>query len=189
MKTTVSARRRIAALTLLIAAASPALALKPVRITPQGEVARVRQFVAQFDVDAVAAGQPGAPAPYAIACESGNSSVKIPAHRAAWRNARTWAADFEEDLPPDVRCTATPVAGFKSPKGEALPSGPIQFRTGAPFIRRIEPSGQIDEQQIFILNFNGDVDAASVQATSRCQVEGIGETVPTALVDGKERTA
>ena len=188
MKTTVSARRRIAALTLLIAAASPALALKPVRITPQGEVARVRQFVAQFDVDAVAAGQPGAPAPYAIACESGNSSVKIPAHRAAWRNARTWAADFEEDLPPDVRCTATPVAGFKSPKGEALPSGPIQFRTGAPFIRRIEPSGQIDEQQIFILNFNGDVDAASVQATSRCQVEGIGETVPTALVDGKERT-
>ena len=188
MRTTASVRRRIAASLLLLAVSTPALALKPVRITPQGEVSRVRQFVVQFDTEAVVAGQPGAPAPYKITCESGNASVKIPAHHAAWRNAKTWAADFDDDLPPDVRCTAKAVAGFKSPKGEALAPDTVQFRTGAPVIRYFMPSGQIDEAQIFILNFNGDVNAASVQAASRCQVEGIGEAIPTVLVEGKERT-
>ena len=181
-------RPRLAAFLLLFAIGSPALALKPVRITPQGEVSQVRQFVVQFDTEAVVAGQANAPAPYTLTCESSNTAVQIPRHHAAWRNAKTWAADFEGGLPPDVQCAAKPVAGFKSPKGEALPPGTIQFKTGAPFIRHLEPSGMVDEQQIFILTFNGDVDAASVQATSSCRAEGIGETLPTVLVDGKERS-
>ena len=89
MRTTASVRRRIAASLLLFAVSTPALALKPVHVTPQGEVSRVRQFVVQFDTEAVMAGQPSAPAPYKITCESGNASVKIPAHHAAWRNAKT----------------------------------------------------------------------------------------------------
>ena len=39
-----------------------ALALKPARITPQGEVSRVREFVVQFDQAATTTGNPNAPA-------------------------------------------------------------------------------------------------------------------------------
>ena len=169
---------RLAVLAAL-AAGDAALALKPTSVSPQGEVARVREFVVKFDKPAVTAGNPGAQAPFALQCSSGNAQVKIPAHHGAWRNASTWAADFEGYLPPDVRCTAQSTAGFKSPQGEALPATTVQFKTGAPFVQSLRPGGgRIAEDQMFLGIFNGDVDVASVQATTTCQIEGVGEQVP-----------
>jgi uncharacterized protein YfaS (alpha-2-macroglobulin family) len=166
-----------------------ALALKPVHITPQGEVARVREFVVKFDKPAVMAGNPDAAAPFTIACSSGTHAA-IPAHQGAWRNSTTWAADFEDHLPPDVRCTATSTAGFQSPQGEALPRTTVQFRTGAPFVQYLTPAGgQIAEDQIFMARFNGDVDSASVQANAYCAIEGVGERVSVQLVTAQDRDA
>ncbi|MDO5652828.1 MAG: MG2 domain-containing protein [Brachymonas sp.] len=170
-----------------LAAGDAALALKPVSITPQGEVARVREFVVKFDKPAVTAGNPGAPAPFALQCQGG-SGASIPAHNSAWRNDKTWAASFEDHLPPDVRCTATSTAGFKSPQGEALPATTVQFKTGAPFIQHLMPGGgQIEEDQMFLARFNGSVDTASVAAHAVCEIEGLGERVPVEVVTGDPR--
>lgn len=166
-----------------------ALALKPARITPQGEVSRIREFVVQFDQAATTAGNPNAPAPFTLQCQ-GDGNADVPKHHGFWVNATTWKANFENMLPADVRCTATSTPGFKSPKGEALPATTVQFRTGAPFVRWMYPSGgQVAEDQIFLAQFNGNVDAASVQAQSHCQIEGIGEQVPVQLVTGADREA
>lgn len=180
---------RLLLLAGVAATGSMALAFKPTQITPQGEVVKVREFVVKFDKAAVAAGNPGAPAPFKLQC-TGGGKTQIPAHHGAWRNASTWVANFDDYLPPDVRCTATSTAGFKSAQGESLVPTTVQFRTGAPFVRYLTPlGGQIAEDQIFMMRFNGSVDAASVQANAHCTIEGIGEQVPTALVTGADRDA
>ena len=171
-------------------AGTAALALKPVAVSPQGEVARVRQFLVKFDKEAVTAGNATAPAPFALKCTSGSGQkVAIPTYSGTWRNATTWAADFDDFLPPDVRCTAQSTAGFKSPKGEALEASTLQFKTGAPFITDITPGGTIAEDQAFIVRFNGAVDTSSVQANARCRIEGVGEQVPVQVITGDERQA
>ncbi|MEB0284842.1 hypothetical protein, partial [Sphingomonas sp. 10B4] len=48
--------------------ALPAHALQISSLTPQGEVARVRQIVAKFDQPAVKFGDPKAPAPLVVSC-------------------------------------------------------------------------------------------------------------------------
>lgn len=180
---------RLLLLAGVAATGNMALALKPVQITPQDEVAKVREFVVKFDKAAVTAGNPGAPAPFKLQC-AGGGKAQIPAHHGAWRDASTWVANFDDYLPPDVRCTATSTAGFKSAQGESLPPTTVQFRTGAPFVRYLTPSGgQIAEDQIFMARFNGGMNAASVQANAHCAIEGIGEQVPTALVTGADRDA
>ena len=181
---------RLALPALALAAGGSALALKPLSITPQGEVSKVRQFVVTFDKPAVTAGNPDAPAPFSISCSSANKQIEIPRYNGAWRNPSSWAADFDDYLPADVRCTAKSTPNFRSPTGETLEARTAQFQTGAPFVQNISPGGgDIDESQAFALRFNGAVDAASVQAASSCQVEGIGEAVPARLISGDDRAA
>ncbi len=181
---------RLALPLLALAAGGSALALKPLSISPQGEVSKVRQFVVTFDKPAVTAGNPEAPAPFSISCTSTNKQIAIPRYNGAWRNPSSWAADFDDYLPADVRCTAKSSPGFRSPTGETLETTTAQFHTGAPFVQTISPGGgSIDESQAFVLRFNGAVDAASVQAASHCEVEGIGEQVPTRVISGDDRAA
>jgi hypothetical protein len=105
---------------LLLAAwaclALPAQALQITSLTPQGEVARIRQVVAKFDQPAVNFGDPKAPAPLTLAC----SDPEAAKGNGRWTGERQWVFDFGHDLPPGVRCTVTRVDGFKSPAGSAL---------------------------------------------------------------------
>lgn len=156
-------------------------------LTPQGEVARIRQVVAKFDQAAVKFGDPKAPAPLAVSC----SDAQAAKGNGRWTGEKQWVFDFENDLPPGVRCTATRVAGFKSPAGAEL-TGPerYQFNSGGPFIRYWQPSnGKIDEQQLFMLELNGPATGESVQANVWCAADGIGERIPVKLVDGAQREA
>jgi len=47
----------------------------------------------------------------------------------------------------------------------------------------------IDEEQFFVLQFNGPATTASVQEHTWCVVDGVGERVPVRLIAGKEREA
>ena len=120
---------RLALPALALAAGGSALALKPLSITPQGEVSKVRQFVVTFDKPAVTAGNPDAPAPFSISCSSANKQIEIPRYNGAWRNPSSWAADFDDYLPADVRCTAKSTPNFRSPTGETLEARTAQFQT------------------------------------------------------------
>ena len=172
---------------LLAASIWPAHALQVTSLTPQGEVAKVRQVVVKFDEAAVTFGDPKAPAPVALTC----SDAQATQGTARWTNEREWVFAFANDLPPGVRCTVQVRSGFESPKGAALAARGWAFSTGGPFVQALRPGTyqRIDEEQFFALQLNGPAAPASVLAHMGCAVEGLGERVPVRLIDGAERAA
>ncbi|MDO9405465.1 MAG: MG2 domain-containing protein [Polaromonas sp.] len=171
---------------LLCAVAFPAQALQITSLSPQGEIAKVRQVVAKFDEPAVNFGDPKAPAPLNVSCNdaaAGKGSGR-------WTGDREWAFEFENDLPLGVSCTVQVRSGFKSPKGADL-SGPTsyKFNTGGPFVQSIRPStyNRIDEEQYFVLRLNGAATLKSVRENVWCAADGLGERVPVRMIEGSER--
>ena len=161
-------------------------ALQITSFSPQGEVARVRQVVAKFDAAVVNFGDPKAPAPINLSCSDASATKGT----GRWTGEREWVFDFESDLPPGVRCTATVKPGFKSASGAELTGAKsYQFNSGGPFVQTIRPNPYqaIDEEQFFVLQFNGPATTTSVQANVWCTVEGVGERVPVRLIEGAQR--
>ncbi len=180
--------RRLKALVLMCTAlgAPLAQALQVVNMSPQGEVAQVRQVVVKFDQAATNFGDAKAAAPFTVSCSNAQASKG----NGRWTNEREWVFELEQDLPPGVRCTVQAAAAYKSPSGQRLESaGSYKFNTGGPFVRRIWPStgSRIDEEQFFILELNGAATTASVQSNVWCTVEGVGEQVGINLLDDKTR--
>ena len=170
----------------LAASSWAALALQITSLSPQGEVAQVRQVVAKFDESAVHFGDPKAEAPLTLSC----SDAQVTQGTGRWVNDRVWAFDFENDLPPGISCTVQAKAGFKSPKGAELTgTTSYKFNSGGPFVQSIRPysGNRIDEEQYFTLRLNGAATLESVQANVWCAVEGLGERVAVRLLSGKER--
>jgi alpha-2-macroglobulin len=168
--------------------ACSAYALQITSLSPQGEVAQVRQVVAKFDESAVNFGDPKAEAPLTLRC----SDAQVTQGTGRWVNDRVWAFDFENDLPPGISCTVHAKPGFKSPKGAELPStASYKFNSGGPFVQSVRPyqGNRIDEEQFFTLRLNGAATLESIQANVWCAVEGLGERVAVRLIDGKERVS
>ncbi|CAM3915380.1 alpha-2-macroglobulin family protein [Paracidovorax anthurii] len=171
-----------------VAFAGAAQALSVASFSPQGEVARVRQAVIKFDAAAVNFGDPKAPAPFSVDCDNASAAQGT----GRWTGEREWVYDFAADLPPGTRCTATAKAGFKSASGGAL-TGTTRylFNTGGPFVQSVRPGTyqRIDEEQFFLLQFNGPATLESVKAHVWCVAEGVGERIPVRLIEGGERAA
>ena len=164
----------------------PAQALQITSLSPQGEVARIRQVVAKFDDSAVNFGDPKAPAPLTLSC----SDAQATQGSGRWISDREWAFEFERDLPPGVSCQLTVKAGFKSGSGASITSASnYKFNTGGPFVQNVRPGSyeRIDEEQYFIVQLNGPATLKSVQDNISCTVEGLGERVPIKLIDGAAR--
>ena len=177
---------RCLALPAALALMAQAQALEVVSVSPQGEVARVRQVVIKFKTDAVAFGNAQAAAPFAVSCDDAEAQKGV----GRWESAREWVYDFEDDLPPGVRCALKPVAEFKSVAGTALKGkGSYTFGTGGPVVSEIFPRTwqDVDEEQYFVLALNGAAAPASVRENVWCEVEGVGERVPVQLVEGDAR--
>lgn len=83
---------------LLALAALEAQALQTLSVTPQGEVARVRQVVAKFDQAAVNFGDSKAAAPFTLS----RNDAQAAKGTARWTGEKQWVYDFENDLPPGV---------------------------------------------------------------------------------------
>ena len=187
MKTRMTTTTRALAAAALALTTLGAHALQITSLTPQGEVARVRQVVAKFDQAAVNFGDPKAPAPLAVSC----SDAQAAKGTGRWTGEKQWVFDFENDLPPGVRCTATRIASFKSAAGADLTGTErYQFNSGGPFVRSWQPSyGKIDEQQQFMLELNGAATLESVRDNVWCQADGVGERIPVKLIEGEQRAA
>ncbi|QNN56353.1 alpha-2-macroglobulin [Diaphorobacter ruginosibacter] len=172
----------------LVAAAGAAQALSISSFSPQGEVARVKQVVAKFDVAAVRFGDPKAAAPLTVSCDN----VDAGKGSGRWTGDREWVFDFADDLPPGVRCSASVVSAFKSPTdAEISGQKKFQFNTGGPYVRYIEPSTYttIDEEQFFVLPLNGPATLESVRKNIWCVAGDVGERIPVKLIEGKQREA
>ena len=173
---------------LLAVSAFVAQAFQLSTLTPRGEVARVKQLVAAFDEAATGFGDPKADAPVDLRC----ADSFVPKGAGRWLNERTWVFDFEEDLPPGVRCSVQVKPGLKSSKGADF-NGPerFSFSTGGPFVQAVLPyaDSPVDEEQYFALRMSGAASLASVQAHMWCAVDGLGERIAVRLIEGKERAA
>ncbi|MEO8118532.1 MAG: MG2 domain-containing protein, partial [Rhodoferax sp.] len=165
-----------------------AQAIQIVSVSPQGEIARVRQVVAKFDESAVNFGDPKAPAPLSLSC----SDAQATQGSGRWISDREWAFEFERDLPPGIACSLQLRSGIKSASGAYLTGATsYKFNSGGPFVQNIRPydGSRIDEEQFFILQLNGNTTLASVQANMWCAVDGLGERVAVRLIEGKDRAA
>ncbi len=172
-------------LTVLLAAlaAASAFGARVAAVSPEGNVADPKQVSVRFDRAVVPAGDPRLPPPFALKCEG----VAIEGD-TRWANERVWLFDLKTALPPGRRCTLAALPDWK-PLDGAL-EGPREFRfTTAPLAvqtLRPFPGARIDEQQQFLLRFNGDADAR--QASSAwCEVQGLGERIPVKVVEGAPR--
>ncbi|MGS5089331.1 alpha-2-macroglobulin family protein [Hydrogenophaga sp. A37] len=163
-----------------------ASALQITQLSPQGEVAKVRQVVAQFDAPAVNFGSQNRPPPLSLSCNDAAAT----AGQGRWTSDRSWVFDFNQMLPPGVTCTLQVAPGFRSAAGQAL-SGTqrFAFQTGGPVVRQSFPGdgATIEEGQYFLLRFNGAVAPESVKAHAHCAMDGLGERIAVRLLTGEPR--
>src|SRR5690606_29386398 len=101
-----------------------------------------------------------------------------------WLDDKRWTYVFAGLPGPGTTCHVDVDPSFQTLDGEPL-SGKTRFtfQTGGPIVGSSRPWGpSIAEDQVFVLQFNGEVDPESVLSHSRCLVEGLGEAVPVRLV-------
>ena len=171
---------------LLALGCGGAAAARVASVSPEGEVAEVRQVLVRFDAAVVPAGDPRAPAPFTLACQA-----RVPAGQARWLNERNWVLDFSTPLAAGERCKLTLNPAFQ-PLGGAL-EGPREYRfsTGAPVVVSTLPyaGSRIAEDQHFLLRLNGAVDPASLPAAVWCEMEGLLDRLPVTVIAGAARAA
>jgi alpha-2-macroglobulin len=157
-----------------------------VSFSPQGKIKQVRQVRVRFSDPMVPFGEPrAADAPFEIGCSEKGTG--------RWADPYNWIYDFDQDLPAGVSCEFRVTDGLKSLAGEEITGQRrFVFSTGGPSIKGSIPhegSQNIDEEQIFILELDGDATDASVLEHVTLTIEGIAERVGTRIVNGSEREA
>ncbi|MBX3027177.1 alpha-2-macroglobulin [bacterium] len=170
----------------LVAGAGPARAVTVERFTPQGVVKPVRQATALFSEPMVPFGDLRAVAPpFSVACPVAGSG--------RWVDARTWAYDFEQDLPGGLRCTFTLRPNLTSLAGEPFSGGEtFEISTGGPSVTAAVPgdgSENIDERQAFVLSLDGEATPESIAAHAGFEVEGVAERIGVDVLDEPTRDA
>ena len=159
-------------------------------MSPQGEVALVRQVRATFSESMVKFGDPRLPAPLDVACQPNAAQGGI----GRWVDDKTWVFDFARDVPPGTTCRVAPHPGIKSVAGSAIAAAAkFDFSTGGPAVVRAYPApgedAKIEEEQVFALLLNGAAAADSVQRFAYCEVAGVGERIPVKVITGATRDA
>ena len=182
-------RRIVAAVCAVAAGLLGAAAVQAATIaamSPQGEVAQVRQINVRFSEAVVAFGDLRQPDPMLLACDGGT-----PAGTGRWANDRVWLLDFTEPLPPGTRCTLKPRADWKPQNGALSGTTTFNFRTGGPAVVQVQPGpgAVVEEEQHFLLQLSGPAVETTVLANTWCEAEGIGERIGTRIVGGPPREA
>ena len=162
-------------------------------VSPQGEVAQVRQITVKFSEAVVPFGDLRRPDPMTVQCQAGEAGK--PGQAAAttgagrWASDRIWLFDFKDALPPGTRCTLKARADWKPSAGTLTGRSEFAFSTGGPAVVSTQPydGSTIDEDQHFLLRLSGAAVDSTVAANVWCEVQGIGERLPVRIVTGKER--
>jgi uncharacterized protein YfaS (alpha-2-macroglobulin family) len=154
------------------------------QFSPQGHIDQQSRAVAQFNADMAKLGDTTAAAPFDVDC----GPVK---GEGRWVDARSWAWQLERPLQPGERCEFTLRPGLSALSGEAVSGrGRFAFFAAGPWPRSIlpRPGTPIEEDQVFIINGGGPLDAASVEKSVWCEAGGIGNRIPVRhLPDGPRR--
>ena len=119
---------------LLAASAIPATAATITSVSPQGEVAQVRQLTVKFSEAVVPFGDLRLPDPLVVACEG-----PARAGSGRWANDRVWLYDFREALPPGTRCTLKAKPDWKPLNGALTGGTDYSISTGGPAVESTLP--------------------------------------------------
>ena len=174
----------IASVVVTLIAATAAHAATIVSVSPQGEVAQVRQVSVKFSEAVVPFGDLRQPDPVAVSCQGA-----APAGSGRWANDRVWLYDFREALPPGTRCTLKARVEWKPLNGTLTGATEFAFGTGGPAIVSSQPydGATIEEDQYVMLRLSGAAVEATVTANAWCEVEGIGERIGVRVIGGDAR--
>ncbi|WGQ34297.1 MG2 domain-containing protein [Alcaligenes faecalis] len=165
---------------------SSAQAITISSFSPQGATSDLRDVKVTFAKPAVHFGDSQLPAPVQVQCD--DPSV---AGQGRWLDSRRWIYEFDERPGPGLTCTAVVSKSFRSINNEAI-SGPAQYRfnSGGAILESSRPYYSIiDEDQVFLFNFNAPVNSASLVKHGYCRVEGIGERIGLKAIEGAQRDA
>jgi uncharacterized protein YfaS (alpha-2-macroglobulin family) len=135
----------------------------------------VERYTVRFSQPMAPLGDPRAKAPLTTAC----------AGQGRWVDGQTWVFDFAAPLPGGTRCTFTSASGTRSLAGYTLNELNLTVEAGGAVARGVLPaadSGEIEEDQTFLVAANMVPDRASVAANAYCAVDGIGEKIPVDLL-------
>ena len=152
--------------------------------SPEGTVKQVRQVAARFSVAMVALGDPRPSAPFSIDCAEPGTG--------RWVDGRHWVFDFERDLPAGVACAFATAPGLVDLDGNPVEAGTFRFDTGGSAVRASLPregAENIDENPLFVVAPDAAVDAESVAAHARCEISGVGESIPVDVLDDAARAS
>ena len=155
--------------------------------SPQGDVAEVFNIKVGFGQAVIALGQTDSPAPVIIECNG-----QVISGDAKWTDTKNWQLDLPEPFTSGMDCQASVNPEFTDVQGKALAKiAPMRFSTGDVRLKNTRPweDDTVDEDQVFILNFDTPVKSSSLQEKTVCAIEGLGEQVPVRLVEGKDREA
>jgi hypothetical protein len=186
-----------------------------VSVYPTGSVKQVQQVTVKFSSDMVAMGDPRSKAdPLKLVCNQatkqtavddagGNSSsangtdssapktksAKIPRYSTRWADIKTWSLDFDQPLAAGIKCTLTPVINAKDLAGKAVTSaGPYTFSTSGPALLGVSPRyGDIEPDQYFVLQIDGEINPKSVEKTAYFEAEGMPDKIDVRVITGKDR--
>lgn len=178
--------RRAALGWILFLSLCGAQAAQITQFSPQGRVAVVESIKVMFDAPVIVFGDDQAKAPLTVSCNDASVTGQ-----GRWLDARRWTYVFEQRPGPGVQCQAKADPGFRALNGEAL-RGKTQFTfaTGGPQVIETFPrSDMVDEDQVFVLRFNGKVKPETVAAHVMCVAQGLGEEIPVRLIGEPERKA
>jgi uncharacterized protein YfaS (alpha-2-macroglobulin family) len=170
----------------LLARANPATHLEHFSLL--GPSTKIRQIRARFSADMVPFADPRVKSDaLSVACSGGED---LPSGSARWADTKVWLYEFSRHLPAGVVCTVTPSPALTDARGAAVaPFATQQFSTGGPLITRTMPRAgdTIDEDQVFLLQLNGQVDKASVRAHAYFTSDQIENRISAEVVDEDTR--
>ncbi|MCZ8132541.1 MAG: MG2 domain-containing protein [Steroidobacteraceae bacterium] len=175
----------LSAVGLSIATAAPPSRPGPLAVasfSPAADARGAAQAVLRFDRPVVRFGDARAAAPAAVQCP-------VPGE-GRWLDERTWSYDFATPLPAGLRCSVTLDRRLRALDGTRLAQATsYAIDSGGPAIARSAPAAgeTIDEQQVFALLADGDVDPVSIGEHARCEADGVGESIPVRVLDGASR--
>ncbi len=167
--------------------ASAEQAAGPVRVesfVPEGTVKNVRQVQVTFSEQIVPFGDPTrAIQPFDISC--------LASGKGRWADGRHWIYDFDKDLPAGVKCTFSLRPGVTSVSGKPVEGQTsFSFSTGGPSVVSSNPSEgseSISEDQVFILEVDGEPVEETVLRNAWFTVAGIEEKIDLKIIKGSER--
>ncbi len=149
--------------------------------SPQGVSKNIRQVQVRFSAPAVDFGDPRRADPFTIQCAEPG--------KGRWVDAQNWVYDFNRELPGGTSCQFSIKPDLKTPAGQRVDNASFNLSTGSPSLLNTWPGTNrlVDDEQLFLFEFDGPVLAASLAKLAHCDVEGIKERIGTRSLPPVER--